>query len=42
LKPSPGRQSDYSAPLADIASKKTPALFFGGYTAPKAVVIVNQ
>ncbi len=34
-------QSDYSAPLADIASKKPQALFYGGYTA-EAVVIVNQ
>ena len=34
-------QSDYSAPLADIASKKPDALFYGGYTA-EAVVIVNQ
>ena len=33
--------SDYSAPLADIASKKPQALFYGGYTA-EAVVIVNQ
>jgi branched-chain amino acid transport system substrate-binding protein len=36
----PGK-SDYSAPLADIASKKPQALFYGGYTA-EAVVIVNQ
>ena len=34
-------ESDYSAALADIASKKPQALFFGGYTA-EAVVIVNQ
>jgi branched-chain amino acid transport system substrate-binding protein len=34
-------QSDYSAPLADIASKKPDALFYGGYTA-EAVVVVNQ
>ena len=34
-------ESDYSAVLADIASKKPEALFFGGYTA-EAVVIVNQ
>jgi branched-chain amino acid transport system substrate-binding protein len=34
-------QSDYSAPLADIASKKPDALFYGGYTA-EAVIIVNQ
>jgi branched-chain amino acid transport system substrate-binding protein len=34
-------QSDYSAPLADIASKKPQALFYGGYTA-EAVVIVNE
>jgi len=34
-------QSDYSAPLADVASKKPDALFYGGYTA-EAVVIVNQ
>jgi branched-chain amino acid transport system substrate-binding protein len=34
-------QSDYSAPLADIASKKPTALFYGGYTA-EAVVVVNQ
>ena len=33
--------SDYSAPLADIASKSPQALFYGGYTA-EAVVIVNQ
>jgi branched-chain amino acid transport system substrate-binding protein len=36
----PGK-SDYSAVLADVASKKPQALFFGGYTA-EAVVIVNQ
>jgi branched-chain amino acid transport system substrate-binding protein len=34
-------QSDYSAELADVASKKPQALFYGGYTA-EAVVIVNQ
>jgi branched-chain amino acid transport system substrate-binding protein len=34
-------ESDYSAVLADIASKSPQALFFGGYTA-EAVVIVNQ
>ncbi len=34
-------QSDYSAPLADIASKKPQALFYGGYVA-EAVIIVNQ
>jgi len=34
-------ESDYSAVLADIASKKPEALFFGGYTA-EAVVVVNQ
>ena len=34
-------QSDYSAPLADIASKKPDALFYGGYTA-EAVIVVNQ
>ena len=34
-------ESDYSAVLADIASKKPEALFFGGYTA-EAVVIINQ
>ena len=34
-------ESDYSAALADIASKKPQALFYGGYTA-EAVVIVNQ
>ena len=33
--------SDYSADLADIASKSPQALFYGGYTA-EAVVIVNQ
>ena len=36
----PGK-SDYSAVLADIASKKPEAIFFGGYTA-EAVVVVNQ
>jgi len=34
-------ESDYSAVLADIASKNPQALFYGGYTA-EAVVIVNQ
>ncbi len=34
-------EADYSAVLADIASKSPEALFFGGYTA-EAVVIVNQ
>jgi branched-chain amino acid transport system substrate-binding protein len=34
-------ESDYSAVLADLASKKPQAIFFGGYTA-EAVVIVNQ
>jgi len=34
-------ESDYSAALADIASKSPQALFYGGYTA-EAVVIVNQ
>ena len=34
-------ESDYSAALADIASKKPNAIFYGGYTA-EAVVIVNQ
>jgi branched-chain amino acid transport system substrate-binding protein len=34
-------ESDYSAVLADIASKKPDAIYFGGYTA-EAVVIVNQ
>jgi branched-chain amino acid transport system substrate-binding protein len=34
-------ESDYSAVLADIASKKPEAIFFGGYTA-EAVVVVNQ
>ena len=34
-------QSDYSAPLADIASRKPQAIFYGGYTS-EAVVIVNQ
>ena len=34
-------ESDYSAALADIASKKPQALFYGGYTA-EGVVIVNQ
>jgi branched-chain amino acid transport system substrate-binding protein len=36
----PGK-SDYSAVLADLASKKPEALFYGGYTA-EGVVIVNQ
>src|SRR5512136_220873 len=34
-------ESDYSAVLADLASKKPEALFFGGYTS-EAVVVVNQ
>jgi len=34
-------ESDYSAVLADIASKKPQAIFYGGYVA-EAVVIVNQ
>ena len=34
-------ESDYSAPLADIAAKSPEALYFGGYVA-EAVVIVNQ
>jgi branched-chain amino acid transport system substrate-binding protein len=34
-------ESDYSAALADIASKKPEAVFYGGYTA-EAVVVVNQ
>jgi branched-chain amino acid transport system substrate-binding protein len=34
-------ESDYSAPLADIASKSPDALYYGGYVA-EAVVIVNQ
>ena len=34
-------ESDYSAALADIASKGPQALFYGGYTA-EGVVIVNQ
>jgi branched-chain amino acid transport system substrate-binding protein len=34
-------ESDYSAVLADIASKSPQALFFGGYTS-EAVVVVNQ
>jgi branched-chain amino acid transport system substrate-binding protein len=34
-------ESDYSAVLADLASKKPEAIFFGGYTS-EAVVIVNQ
>jgi branched-chain amino acid transport system substrate-binding protein len=36
----PGK-SDYSAVLADVASKKPQALFYGGYIA-EGVVIVNQ
>ena len=34
-------ESDYSAVLADIASKSPQALFYGGYVA-EAVVIINQ
>ena len=34
-------ESDYSAVLADIASKKPQAIFYGGYTA-EAVVLVNE
>lgn len=34
-------EADYSAVLADIASKSPEALYFGGYTA-EGVVIVNQ
>jgi branched-chain amino acid transport system substrate-binding protein len=34
-------ESDYSAPLADIASKGPQAIFYGGYTA-EGVVIVNE
>jgi branched-chain amino acid transport system substrate-binding protein len=34
-------ESDYSAVLADIASKSPQAIFYGGYTA-EAVVLVNQ
>lgn len=34
-------ESDYSAVLADIASKKPQAIFYGGYVA-EAVVLVNQ
>jgi branched-chain amino acid transport system substrate-binding protein len=34
-------ESDYSAPLADIASKGPQAIFYGGYTA-EGVIIVNQ
>jgi len=34
-------ESDYTATLADIASKKPQAIFYGGYTA-EAVVIVNE
>jgi branched-chain amino acid transport system substrate-binding protein len=34
-------ESDYSAVLADLASKSPQALYFGGYTA-EGVVIVNQ
>ena len=33
--------SDYSAPLADIASKNPEVLYYGGYVA-EAVVIINQ
>jgi branched-chain amino acid transport system substrate-binding protein len=34
-------ESDYSAPLADIAAKSPEAIFYGGYVA-EAVIIVNQ
>jgi len=34
-------ESDYTAVLADIASKKPQAIFFGGYTA-EGVVLVNE
>jgi branched-chain amino acid transport system substrate-binding protein len=34
-------ESDYTAVLADIASKKPQAIFYGGYTA-EGVVIVNE
>ncbi len=34
-------ESDYTAVLADIASKKPEAIFYGGYTA-EAVVVVNE
>src|SRR5512140_2479607 len=34
-------ESDYTAVLADIASKKPEAIFFGGYTA-EGVVLVNE
>jgi len=34
-------ESDYTAVLADIASKKPQAIFFGGYVA-EAVVLVNE
>ncbi len=34
-------ESDYSAPLADIAAKSPEALYYGGYVA-EAVVLVNQ
>jgi branched-chain amino acid transport system substrate-binding protein len=34
-------ESDYSAVLADVASKKPGAIFYGGYTA-EAVVLVNE
>jgi branched-chain amino acid transport system substrate-binding protein len=34
-------ESDYSAPLADISSKKPDALYYGGYVA-EGVVIVNE
>jgi branched-chain amino acid transport system substrate-binding protein len=33
--------SDYSAPLADVASKNPEVLYYGGYVA-EAVVIINQ
>ena len=35
------KESDYTAVLADVASKKPDALFYGGYTA-EAVVLVNE
>jgi branched-chain amino acid transport system substrate-binding protein len=34
-------ESDYSAPLADIAAKSPDALYYGGYVA-EAVILVNQ
>lgn len=34
-------ESDYSAPLADIASKGPQAIFYGGYVA-EAVIVVNE